>query len=79
MKDLLKKVYLAKIYFIKYKEMFWNELKNFSKNNWWVYLLLAVSLAIVYVTWKWNIIEIRVKIKFQLKWYIAQILLLFAV
>ena len=38
--------------------MFWNELKNFSKNNWWVYLLLAVSLAIVYVTWKWNIIEI---------------------
>jgi hypothetical protein len=50
LKDLLKKVYLAKIYFIKYKEMFWNELKNFSKNNWWVYLLLAVSLAIVYVT-----------------------------
>jgi len=38
--------------------MFLNELKNFSRSNWWVYALLAISLVIVYVTWKWNMLEI---------------------
>ncbi len=35
-----------------------NELKNFSRENWWIYLLLTVALIIVYVTWKWNLLEI---------------------
>ena len=34
------------------------ELKNFSKGNWWIYLLLAIALTIVYITWKGNLIEI---------------------
>ncbi len=38
--------------------MFLKELKNFSRSNWWIYMLLAISLVIVYITWKWNIIEI---------------------
>lgn len=35
-----------------------NELKIFSKWNWWVYILLLIALIIVYVTWKWNLSEI---------------------
>lgn len=35
-----------------------NELKNFSKENWWIFILLTISLIIVYITWNWNIIEI---------------------
>lgn len=38
--------------------MFLEELKKFSKENWWVYLLLAIALIIVQQTWKWNMIEI---------------------
>lgn len=34
------------------------ELKKFSKENWWIYLLLAIALIIVYVTWKGNLLEI---------------------
>lgn len=40
--------------------MFFNELKSFSKQNWWIYLLLTIALFIVYITWKWNIIEILI-------------------
>ncbi len=40
--------------------MFLEELKNFSKENWWVYLLLIIASAIVIMTWKWNIIEILI-------------------
>ena len=40
--------------------MFLWELKNFSKQNWWIYLLLMISIVIVYVTWKWNIAEILI-------------------
>ena len=38
--------------------MFYIELKRFSRENWWVYLMLIIILSIVYYTWKWNIIEI---------------------
>lgn len=38
--------------------MFLNELKNFSRSNWWVYALLSIALIIVYITWKWNMLEI---------------------
>jgi len=34
------------------------ELKAFSKENWWVYLLLSIALIIVYITWKGNLLEI---------------------
>lgn len=38
--------------------MFLKELEKFSRSNWWVYALLAISLVIVYITWKWNMLEI---------------------
>ena len=40
--------------------MFFEELKKFSKENWWIYLLLAIAVIIVYVTWKWNLAEILI-------------------
>ncbi len=38
--------------------MFLKELKNFSRQNWWVYLILIIVLLLAYFTWKWNIIKI---------------------
>lgn len=48
--------------------MFLQELKNFSKQNWWIYLLLIVALTIVWITWKWNIIEILVLFLLNFLW-----------
>lgn len=38
--------------------MFYKEIKKFSIENWWVYLMLIAILNIVYYTWTWNILEI---------------------
>ncbi len=48
--------------------MFLNELKNFSKENWWVYLLLFIASVVVIVTWKWNIVEILILFLLNLMW-----------
>lgn len=40
--------------------MFLQELKKFSKQNWWVYLLLIIASSIVYKTWKWDLVEILI-------------------
>lgn len=40
------------------KEVFIQEIVNFSKSNWWVYIILALCLVVVYNTWKGDIIEI---------------------
>ena len=34
------------------------QLKQFSRENWWIYLLLALALFVVSYTWKWNIYEV---------------------
>ena len=34
------------------------EIKKFSKQNWWIYILFFLALVVVIYTWKWNIIEI---------------------
>jgi hypothetical protein len=34
------------------------ELKNFSKQNWWIFILFIVALIIILVTRRWNIAEI---------------------
>ncbi len=39
-------------------KLFFTKLKDFSKQNWWIYLLLAICLGIVYITGKWSILEI---------------------
>ena len=37
---------------------FIKELKNFSKNNWWIFILLIIALSIIFITGKWNLTEI---------------------
>ena len=38
--------------------IFLNELKIFSRNNWWIYVLFIFILGLVYFTWRWNIVQI---------------------
>jgi len=40
------------------KDIFIKELTNFSKNNWWVYVILIICLGVVYKTGKWDLVEI---------------------
>ena len=35
-----------------------NELKKFSRINWWVYAILLLCLIIIYITWKWSVTEV---------------------
>ncbi len=48
--------------------MFLYELKKFSRQNWWVYLLLIIASIIVMITWKWNIVEILILFFANLLW-----------
>ena len=48
--------------------MFIKELKNFSRENWWIYLLLIISSIIIYFTWKWNLIEILFLFSLNFLW-----------
>ena len=34
------------------------ELKNFSKTNWWIYIIFIICLLFIYKTNSWNILEI---------------------
>lgn len=38
--------------------MFFKELKNFSRENWWIFPLLIIATIIIWITWKGNILEI---------------------
>jgi len=38
--------------------MFLKELQRFSRENWWVYMMLVLIVWVVYYTGKWNILEI---------------------
>lgn len=49
--------YITYIYLLRIK-MFLKELKKFSNENWWVYVLLIIALIIVYITGKWSLIEV---------------------
>ncbi len=42
----------------KLRDVFIKELSNFSKNNWWVYIVLIICLGVVYKTGKWDLVEI---------------------
>jgi len=40
--------------------IFLQELKIFLKQDWWIFILLTVALTIIYITWKWNIVEVSI-------------------
>lgn len=39
------------------KLFFWKVI-DFSRQNWWIYLILAFCLLLVYLTWNWSLVEI---------------------
>lgn len=48
--------------------MFLQELKNFSKTNWWIYILLSLALILVYITGKGNFLEILILFFLNFLW-----------
>jgi hypothetical protein len=49
---------------------FIQELKKFSKNNWWVFILFIIALSTVYITGKWNLTEIMVLFIVNFFWHL---------
>jgi len=45
-----------------------NELKSFSKWNWWIFVILIIALITVNITWNWNIIEILILFLLNFLW-----------
>lgn len=53
---------------IKTLKIFWEEVKIFSKNNWWIYIIFTFCLAIIYKTNTWNLLEISLVFGFHFLW-----------
>lgn len=48
--------------------LFFSKIVDFSKKNWWIYLILAICLVIVYITWNWSLIEIIIMFLANFLW-----------
>ena len=48
--------------------IFIKELKLFSKQNWWIYIIFIICLFIIYKTGSWNIIEVCLVFMFHFIW-----------
>jgi hypothetical protein len=48
--------------------LFLKEIKDFSKNNWWIYIIFSICLFFIYKTNSWNIIEISLVFLFHFLW-----------
>jgi len=44
------------------------EIKQFSKQNWWIYILFIISLFIIYKTNSWSLIEVALVFIFHFFW-----------
>lgn len=60
----------------KTKNLLFSEFKNFSKENWWIYLVLFLTTSVVFFSWKWNIYEIMILFFVNL---VANILIMWAI
>ena len=47
------------------------EIKLFSKQNWWIYILFIISLFIIYKTNSWSLIEVALVFMFHFFWDIC--------
>jgi len=45
-----------------------NELKKFSRDNWWVYMIFIICLFFIYRTNSWNIYEVSLVFVFHFLW-----------
>ncbi len=44
------------------------EIKQFSKQNWWIYILFIISLFIIYKTNSWSLLEVSLVFMFHFFW-----------
>jgi len=44
------------------------EIKIFSKNNWWIYLVFLICLFIIYKTNSWSLVEVSLVFVFHFLW-----------
>jgi len=47
------------------------EIKTFSKQNWWIYILFIISLFLIYKTDSWNLLEVSIVFLFHFLWDIC--------
>lgn len=47
------------------------EIKQFSKQNWWIYLLFIISLFVIYKTNSWSLLEVALVFIFHFFWDIC--------
>lgn len=44
------------------------EIKNFSKQNWWIYIIFMICLFIIYKTNSWSLLEVSLVFLFHFLW-----------
>ena len=49
-------------------QKFLYEIKKFSKNNWWIYLIFLACLFVIYKTNSWNLLEVVLVFFFHFLW-----------
>jgi len=45
-----------------------SEIKKFSKENWWIYLIFIICLFLIYITNSWNLLEVSLVFGFHFLW-----------
>jgi len=51
--------------------LLFKELKIFSKQNWWIYIIFIICLFVIYKTDSWNLIEVSLVFLFHFIWDIC--------
>jgi hypothetical protein len=49
-------------------EILLKEIKKFSKQNWWIYVIFLICLFLIYITNSWNLIEVSLVFMFHFLW-----------
>lgn len=52
-----------------------NEIKKFSRDNWWIYIIFLICISIIYYTNTWNIFEITIIFFLHFLWDIFMMMM----
>ncbi len=50
--------------------------RGFSQENWWIYILLSITIGVVIYSWKWNFVEIIILFVINLLWAMCNMLMM---
>ena len=48
--------------------IFFSEIKTFSRQNWWIYIIFIICLFVIYKTDSWNLLEVSLVFLFHFLW-----------